>query len=72
MGGIWGGRGTDPHTVLPTGPYLQLSVLGLSTLGVWLEFQLGSLIIMSTRPFPNGIYAAEKRDGETVHSLLIT
>lgn len=68
----YGEAGAQTLTVLPTGPYLQLSFLGLSTLGVWLELQLGPLIIMSTCSSPNGICAAEKRDEETVLSLLVT
>lgn len=80
-----GGRGTEPHAALLTGPWLasrtgrgphlQLSSLGLSTLVVWLDLHLGQSALVNM-PLPQWGFVlqrrGEERGGDTILSLLVT
>jgi len=85
VGGIWGGRGTEPHAELPTGPWLasrtgrgphlQLSFLGLSTLRVWLDLHLGQSVLVNM-PLPQWGFVLPRRGeegrGDTILSITVT
>lgn len=83
--GYRGGMGTEPHAVLPTGPWLVSRsgwgphlkfFLGLSTLGVWLELQLGPLSVHVYMPHFQRGPLQWRREGErgekTILSFLVT